>query len=495
MNEKQINQLIDRYGFSLEETHISWVLIGEKTAYKIKKPVNFGFLDYSSLDKRLKFCKKEVELNRRLAADMYLGVSSIVQTEYGVDMDKAGEIIDYAVKMKRIPHDRMMDVLIRNNTIKESHIESLARIVADFHKKAATNEYIKSFGSIEVNRKNTDENFQQTADAVGEYITRFEYETIKKFTDEFYEKHADLFERRIREDKIRDCHGDMYSRNICIISEEKIYIYDCIEFNERFRYSDVASDVAFLLMDMENFSRYDLSENFLKHYIEYSKDSSLSEILDFYKIYRAYVRGKISYFQKQKREAALYFDLAFGYLPHGYKPKLIMMCGLTGAGKSEIAKHLSRLIDAVVLSSDIIRKQLAGMSEYEKDLSEFGKGIYTEEMTEKVYDALAEKAYSLLREGRNVILDATFLKEKQREKVKQKLRRLNIEPAVVFVDVDDSTARKHLQKREKEKSTSDGRYEIYIKQREILERPEECITVNGADDPALSAGEIANKLK
>lgn len=483
MEKREIEGLMEKYGFSLEETHISWVLIGGEVVYKIKKPVNFGFLDYSTLSKRLEFCKKEIELNKRLAQSMYLGLSAIVKTDDGLDIDKVGEVIEYAVRMKKIPQERMMDVLIKHDAVRYEHIDKIAKIVAKFHLKAQTNPYISSFGSIKVNKQNTDENFQQTEDAVGDYITGFEYDAIKRYTNEFYEHSADIFERRIKEKKIRDCHGDMYSRNICIVSEQEIYIYDCIEFNERFRYSDVASDVAFMLMDLENYSRYDLSDAFLKQYIEYSEDKSLSHILNFYKIYRAYVRGKIAYFQKFTKEANLYFDLAFGYLPDNFKPKLILMCGLTGTGKSKIAGLLSGKIDAIVLSSDKIRKELAGMDIYESDISPFGEGIYSPEMTKKVYNELSVQAYKMLREGKNVILDATFLKESQRNEIKNAMKRLGIEPKVVFVDADDETVLKHLEIRKEHKSVSDGRLEIYKKQKRFFEKPKDCIKVDAEDAP------------
>ncbi len=478
MEQKDIEELIEKNGFLLEETHISWVLIGKKYVYKIKKPVNFGFLDYSSLDKRLEFCKKEIELNRRLAEDMYLKVSAIVKTPDGLEFDKDGEIVDYAVKMKRIPQDGMMDVLIRKNKIKDEHIKSIAEIVAKFHLRAKTDDYIASFGSIETNKKNTDENFEQTRDAVGKYITDFEYEAIKRYTNDFYEKAASVFKKRIDEKKIRDCHGDMYSKNICIVSDEKIYIYDCIEFNERFRYSDVASDVAFMIMDLENYSRYDLAAAFLRYYKEFSKDETLLDVLGFYKIYRACVRGKIAYFQENRKEANLYFDLAFGYLPDEFKPKLILMCGLSGTGKSVTALNLAKLINAEVLSSDVIRKKLAGMDIYDKDLSSFGEGIYSQEMTKRVYRKLTIGAYELLRNGRNVILDATFLKESQRRDVESALRRLGIKHRIVFIETDDETAKKHFKKRDAKKSVSDGRYDIYKKQKEQLEVPDSCIKIN-----------------
>ncbi len=482
MDEKQIERLVNRYGFQLIETHISWVLIGDELVYKIKKPVDFGFLDYTTLEKRKHFCQEEIRLNRRLAEEIYIGVSRIVSSDGELLIDEDGELVDYAVKMKRMPQDRMMNLLIENNTIKDEEVDALARKVAEFHKRADTNEYISSFGSVEVNKTNTDENFVQTKDAVGEYITRFEYESIKRYTDAFYRKYSQLFDERISSGRIRECHGDMYSRNVCIVDAAHIYIYDCIEFNERFRYSDVASDVAFMLMDLENYQRWDLSELFLKRYLEYSQDDTLLDVLDFYKVYRAYVRGKIAYFQQNVKEANAYFDLAFGYLEDSYKPKLVMLCGLTGAGKSYIAQRLKEAIGAVVLSSDVIRKQLAGMNPEDRDLSEFGKGIYTPEITQRVYQELAERAYALLRDGKNVILDATFLKNEYRRAVEFRLKRLGIKPLIVLVDIDDEKALEHFKKRKEYGGVSDGRYEIYLKQKELFERPTNCIVVDGSDD-------------
>ena len=478
MKKEQIEGLIEKYNFKLEETHISWVLIGNNLVYKIKKPVNFGFLDYSTLEKRLEYCKKEIELNSRFSKDIYLGVSKIVETQNGLNFDKEGILIDYCVRMKRMPKERMMDVLIKENRVEEKHIKALAEKIAEFHKNALTNERIRQFGTVEVNKKNTDENFEQTENGVGDYIEKYQYESIKNYTNDFYKNNKELFEKRIEDNKIRDCHGDLYSRNICIENEHKIYIYDCIEFNERFRYSDVASDVAFLVMDLENYSRYDLSELFLKYYISFSNDTELTNIMDFYKIYRAYVRGKIAFFQQNRQEARKYFDLAFGYLPKKFKPKLIMMCGLTGSGKSYLANGLKKELDAVTLRSDVIRKKIVGMNPYERDLSDFGKGIYSKGMSDKVYDEIKKLAYESLRKGKNTILDATYLLEKYRNSVKMYMKRLNIEPIIVYVDIDDKTALEHFKNRKQERGVSDGRYEIYRKQKKIFEKPDNCIMLS-----------------
>jgi len=494
MEKWQIQRLKDRYDFELVETHISWVLLGESVVYKIKKPVDFGFLDYTTVEKRRFYCEKEVELNSRLSKEIYLGVSRVVERDGELLIDGDGDVIDYAVKMKRMPQDRMMNVLIENGKIKQSHIVALAKKIADFHLHAETNDYISSFGSVETNKLNTDENFEQTRDAVGEFLTAYQYNSIKDYTNRFYEEQQHLFERRIRDKKIKDCHGDLYSRNICIIDESTIFVYDCIEFNERFRYSDVASDVAFLLMDLENYERYDLSGLFLDEYIHFSNDRGIADIVNFYKIYRAYVRGKIAYFQSQKEQANLYFDLSFGYLPYYYKPKVIVLGGLTGSGKSTVASFISKKAGFEVLSSDIIRKELAGIDIYESALSDYKGGIYTDEMTERVYKELCDRAYNLARDGKNIVLDATFIKEKYRKMVKDRFKRLGIEPFFVFLDVDEKTALEHFRKREKENSVSDGRYEIFLKQREELEKPEYALIVDGSKGVSEIAGEILERV-
>ncbi len=491
MTDIEIKFLKEKYNFELIETHISWVLLGEDYVYKIKKPVDFGFLDYTTLDKRLEFCKKEVELNKRLADEIYLGVSRIVKKNNELLIDEDGETVEYAVKMKKMPQNRMMDVLIENNKIELSYIDALALKIANFHKTARTDEYISSFGSVEANKFNTDENFSQTKDGVGEYITQFQYDAIRQYTDEFYEINAELFEKRIREKKVRDCHGDMYSKNICIIDREHIYVYDCIEFNERFRYSDVASDVAFLLMDLENYGKWELSETFLNAYLNYSADKSMAEVLDFYKVYRAYVRGKIAFFQSNAFEANRYFDLAFGYLPQKYKPTVIVMCGLTGSGKSFIAEHLKEKFNFEHLNTDIIRKELAGIDPHQKVIVDYNSDIYSQNFSKKVYEEMVNRAYNFVREGRGVILDGTFLMESYRKKVFDRFRRLGIKPVVVCVEIEKNEAIKHFEQRKKQKSVSDGRLEIFEKQKEIFQKPKEAIFVNGS----WSIDEIMNEIE
>jgi aminoglycoside phosphotransferase family enzyme len=305
------------------QTHISFVFLTDRFVYKMKKAVNFGFLDFSTLEKRRFYCEKELELNRRLCPDMYLEVVPINKSEK-ITIKGDGETVEYAVKMKRMPQDRIMTKLLDENKVDEKLIDQIAQVIADFHAKAETNPRISEFGALTTAGTNWKENFEQTEGYIGKTVTAEEFKLIRTCIDDYMDKNRQLFEKRIMEGKIRDCHGDIHSGNIFIT--DKIYIFDAIEFNERFRYSDVAADMAFLAMDLDFRGRRDLADFFVKKYVEYSGDTELLKLLAFYKCYRAYVRGKVVGFRlndpnigaKEKEEAAkeakAYFRLAAEYV-------------------------------------------------------------------------------------------------------------------------------------------------------------------------------------
>lgn len=275
----------------LVQTQISYVFLADNLVYKIKKPVDFGFLDFTSLEKRRYFCQKEIELNRRLCPDTYLGVVTINGENSGVKISGRGNIEEYAVKMRRLPREAMMDVLLTANKVTPGMLASVADLLADFHRRAATGAEINTIGGINAVIKNTSENFEQTAEHIGSIIPRETYQRIKDYTEGFINENASLFHKREEEDRIRDCHGDLHAAHICF--GYKICIYDCIEFIDRLRYTDVVADVAFLAMDLDHFGRRDLSVSFVDAYVARSGDRELMQLLDFYKCYRAYVRGKV----------------------------------------------------------------------------------------------------------------------------------------------------------------------------------------------------------
>lgn len=304
------------------QTHISFVFLTDHFAYKIKKAVNLGFLDFTTLDKRLFFCKKELAINKRLCEGMYIDVIPV--TDSGeIKVGGTGRIVEYAVKMRKMSQDRMLSKLLDERKVNEPLINEIARKIADFHLKAETNEVISKFGSQTMIEKNWKENFEQTIEFIGKTIPKEDFEFIRQRATDFEKGNCHLFEKRVADGRIKDCHGDIHSGNIFVA--DKIYIFDAIEFNERFRYSDTASDVAFLAMDLDFKKRQDLANLFAMKYCEYSSDAGLFDLLPFYKCYRAYVRGKVASFKLNdpnvmseegvlsSKEAKKYFALAAEY--------------------------------------------------------------------------------------------------------------------------------------------------------------------------------------
>jgi aminoglycoside phosphotransferase family enzyme len=306
----------------LIQTHISFIFVTTNFVYKVKKAVNFGFLDFSTLEKRRFFCEKELELNRRLCPDVYLEVVPINKSSI-VKIKGSGEAVEYALKMKRLPQERIMTLLLKENKVDDKTIDEIAKAILRFHSKAQTSSEINKYGSLEIVKINWDENFDQTLKYVNQTISQAEFQIIQTRIIDFMVKNGLLFENRIKNNKIRDCHGDMHSGNIFIT--DPICIFDAIEFNDRFRYSDVASDIAFLAMDLDFQERSDLSDYLIDRYMTYSKDKELVDLLAFYKCYRAYVRGKVISFKlddpnvtaEEKKaavkEAHAYFKLAAAY--------------------------------------------------------------------------------------------------------------------------------------------------------------------------------------
>ena len=311
-------------GVELMQTQMSFVFLTDDYVYKVKKPVDLGYLDYTTLEKRQFYCRKEIELNRRLCPEAYLGVVSITEYNDNISIDGQGRIIEYAVKMRRLPQEAMMDKLLGSSQVSPEMVTGVAQKLAEFHRQVETNTNISAFGNLDTITQNTEENFTQTEKYIGHTISQETYQHIKDYTDGFIEKSIPLFNKRIAEGRIRDCHGDLHAAHICFTAS--ICIYDCIEFNDRFRYCDVASEVAFLAMDLDHYGRADLSNAFVSAYVDKSQDRELPELLDFYKCYRAYVRGKVESFKlddphipdgekiKILAIARSYFELAESYI-------------------------------------------------------------------------------------------------------------------------------------------------------------------------------------
>lgn len=310
-------------GVQLLQTHISFVLLAGDFVYKWKKPVNFGFLDFSTLEKRKYYCEQELILNRRLCPDLYLDVVTMNRDGNDYCLNGRGEVIEYGVKMARMPDDRMMTHVIRGGNLARLQIDRIIDVLVPFYLRADGAETIGEFGRAASVAINVLENFAQTEAFVDQgALSRAQFLQIGDYARAFL-KDEQRFERRRAAGKIRDCHGDLYSANICL--DDPVHIFDCIEFNERFRYSDVAADVAFLAMDLDYHGLEELSAYFIDRFVQESADPTLIEMLDFYKCYRAMVRGKIGLFTASDpavdpslaarctEDAARYFILAQKY--------------------------------------------------------------------------------------------------------------------------------------------------------------------------------------
>lgn len=405
----------------LIQTHVSYVFLTGDYAYKVKKPVNFGFLDFSTLERRQHFCLEELQMNQPIAPDIYLEVVPITEIGEQFVLGGDGHAVEYALKMCQFPQDALLSHLFEQGKLTEAHMEELGRIVAQFHAKAKTNDYIRSFGEVAKIRQAFDENYQQTQKYIGGPQTQPQYEETKAFTDRFFEQRQELLATRREHNRIRECHGDLHLRNICLW-HDKIQLFDRIEFNEPFRFVDVMYDVAFAVMDLEARGRKDLGNAFLNTYIEQTGDWEGLQVLPLYLSRQAYVRAKVTSFllddpgipEEAKQEASAvasnYYRLAWQYTKTN-QGQLILMSGLSGSGKTTVARHLARRLGAIHLRSDAVRKHLAGIPVDQKG----GNELYTSVMSQKTYGRLLDLGIMLAQQGFSVILDAKYDRQALRQ--------------------------------------------------------------------------------
>lgn len=488
MEQRRINSLLSVTAYpeptgsvSLIQTHVSWIFVTDRFVYKIKKPVDFGFLNFTTLDRRRFYCEEEVRLNRRLCPDIYLGVADLRETPDGVRFGGEGKVVDYAVRMKRLPEERMLHRLLDEGKVTDENIREIARTIALFHLTAERGEEIDRCGEIDAITRNWNENFSQGAAFIGITASEGDFHLIREWVTSFIAEHRALFASRVAGGFIRDCDGDIHSENICLA--ERVYIFDCIEFNNRFRYSDTAADIAFLLMDLDYHRAGRFAQLFLDEYISVTGDSRVVELLDFYKTYRAFVRGKVESFRLRdpaipdaekeaaRERAGRYFRLARGYvLRRRLPPALIITCGLTGSGKSVIASELSFELGLEVCRSDVLRKELAGIPISERRLESYDTGLYSPSFTRATYAELLRRGEEALKSGRGIIIDASFRRNADRRLFRALADRFSAPFFIVHTTCPEDVIRERLDARmARADEPSDGRWEIFQRQREEFE--------------------------
>lgn len=465
----------------LLQTHISYVLLAGEFAYKIKKPLDLGFLDYSTLELRRGMCEEEVRLNRRLCDGLYLGVVPITRRADGTHrIGGVSEPVEYAVRMRRVREDQAMPGLLKSGTLTREHLASLASKIARFHRDADRGEHIAAVGRVRAVRRNWDENFEQTAPYVDRTLSGVQLDHVRSYVERFLAEHTDLIDERADEGRVRDGHGDLRADSVVFGPDGSVCVMDCIEFNERLRFGDVASDVAFMAMDLEFRGFRCEADEFVSLYIESAdSDETLPAMLNFYRVYRAYVRGKVDSMQieeseissAQRSEAAAravrYFELAESYALASLPQVLVMTVGLSGTGKSFIARGLAGRADAVLLSTDLIRRERTNARGLGP--AAYDDAAYTPQHRDVVYVAMIERATRHLLLKRNVILDATFLTRRHRELARGAAASVGVPLLVVEMTAGEPVVRERLTARTNDGSASDARWNTYVHQREDFE--------------------------
>jgi len=463
----------------VRQTHMSYVFLAGEYVYKVKKPVHFDFADCSTLGVRYELCRDEVRLNRRLAPAVYLGVWPIIRDGRRFLLGKESRSFDprsqeYAIKMRRLPDDRMLDRMWRAGQVNVAMIDGLVKRLVGFHQSASTAEGWR-YGSAPAVRRTVLGNLDESERFAGYTLTNSQFAAIEDYLKGFVSAHWELLNDRMRQGHVRDGHGDLRCEHICLA--QGVQIFDCLEFSERLRYGDVASDIAFLAMDLDSLGASPLADELVHAYAQATADESFATLTNFYKCHRACVRGKVESLKSLEDEvpsverdsardhARGSFSLAFGYALRG-RPALVIVCGLSGTGKSTVARMLQSRTGFELLSSDRIRKRLAGVPETASASAPYGAGIYSAGFDHLTYDALLADARARLREGCGVIIDATFIRPEDRRSVLAIGAQAGVPVLFVECQADEREILRRLGERTKKgDSVSDATAEVYLSQR------------------------------
>ncbi len=460
----------------IEQTHISIVAVVPPWVYKFKKPVDLGFLDFSTLEKRRHYCHEEVRLNARLCPDIYERVVPLVRTDGGFQVDppeETGVVVDYAVKMKHIDTAKTLHGRIEAGEVATIHVDRTAHRLCAFYRETAATPETAEAGWTKNLRVNIDENFDQTEEYVGSIFSRPAFTALRNFFHRVLDQHASLFHRRRAGGFVIEGHGDLRLDHVHV-SGDRVCILDCIEFDERFRHLDVANDVAFLAMDLDIAGRSDLSRRFVDQMADGLDDPELRLLQPFYKAYRAHVRAKVEAIRAAEGEvpeahrkesrvlARRHAQWALRYAASGGEPLVIVVMGRPGTGKSTQAAAVADALGWAQIASDPTRKRLAGVPLDQRADAETRERLYTDAMSEKTYAALCEQAVERGRDGAGTVLDATYGSPDHRERLRSALRAANLPHAFVELMASDEALRERLADRSDGAPTaSDARLEDF----------------------------------
>jgi len=489
---------------TVHQTHISAVFLVGAFVYKIKKPVQLGFLDFSTLEKRRHFCAEEVRLNRRLAPDVYLGVVPIAETTEGVRVEGAGTVIEWAVKMKRLPEEATLEQRLLRGDIDSLLVERLAKKVASFHADADTSPEIAASGRFAVVARNARDNFAQTRSHIGRTVTLAVWERLRILTEDWLHRLQALIEKRAEQGVPRDTHGDLHLDHVYVLDQADFVIIDCIEFSAQFRHADPVADMAFLTMDLLFHRRSDLATAFAQAYFRVTGDRDGEALLPYYVAYRSIVRAKVdgiaageSEVPEQDRHdarlrARAHWLLALQQLEFpGKRPALVLVGGLPGTGKSTLARMLAERAGFQVIRSDEVRKELAGIRKQEAATAKLDEQAYSHEWNQRTYSECRRRAEELLANGERVIVDATFRTEEYRQAFVYLADEMRTPVVLLICQANAATVKERMERRRND--VSDADWQVHLKAASLWEEPGQAVrhaftvSTDSAVDDAVEA--------
>ncbi len=461
----------------VRQTHISVVFLADDLVYKIKKPVKFPFLDFSSLEKRHRICEREVELNRRLAPDVYLGVVPIVLQNGRLVVDGTGEPVEWAVKMRRLPDTATLEQRLSRDEVSAAQIRSLAVRLAEFHKGAPFNPGMVQYAQFAAVARNIRDNLEVARQPGAGALDQALMARLTDLTDERLATVKDLIEERANHGIPRDVHGDLHLDHVYLFPElapaADLAIIDCIEFNDAFRFTDPVADLAFLVMDLKFHNRRDLASELVTAYFESIQDDEGMQLLPLYSSYRAAVRAKVETLELKEPEigpeersqaavrARAHWMLALSELERpAQRAGLVLVGGLPGTGKSTLAHRLAEVANCTVIRSDVVRKELAGLDPETSSATGFQQGIYSSEWTDSTYDECLQRAETLLRQGRRCIVDATFSRTDDRRRFIEAAERLAIPVVCLLCEANPDVIHRRINDRRGDASDAD--WNVYL---------------------------------
>lgn len=470
-----------------EHTHISLVALVPPRVYKIKKPVSLAYLDFSTLERRRHFCEEEVRLNHRLAPNTYEGVVPIVRTDEGLRVEgdpDAGEVVEVAVKMRYLEPSQFLDTRLARGAASESDIDRVVRTLCEFYQSRPSTPEVAEAGRIGRLRAVTEENFAEAEGHVGSLLSRPAHEALQFYADLFYDQYASLLHRRRAGGFIVEGHGDLRLEHVHL-TDGRVAIFDCIEFNEEFRHLDVANDVAFLAMDLDVHGHPGLSRRFVDRMAKGLGDPDLHRLIDFYKSQRAQVRGKVGGLRaaeaevplreraRSRAEARHHYQWALRYAVAGSDPFVVVIMGRPGTGKSTQAEAVARALGWPHLSSDRIRKTHADVPLHGRADAETRERLYTDAMTKTTYATLRTRALQQAHRHRGTVLDATYSRFAQREQLRSALHAADVPYIFVELTAEDEVLKRRLRRRSTEDATaSDARASDFEMLTERYEAPD-----------------------